>query len=103
MRILACLAIGGGLLAADLSPTEYLDYVKYLASEQMKGRATGSPELEKAAAYIAKDFKSWHLKPLHGDSYFQDFEVTTSAKLGSHNWIDDNQDSTLVLQRNFVP
>ena len=102
MRILACFAIAGGLLGAELSPTEYLDYIKYLSSDQLKGRATGSPELEKAAAYIAKQFKTWHLKPLHGDSYFQDFEVTTSARLGPHNTLR-SEDSDLRLQQDYVP
>src|SRR5216684_2263516 len=102
MRILACFAIAGGLLGAELSPTEYLDYIKYLASDQLKGRATGSPELEKAATYIAKQFKAWHLKPLHGDSYFQDFEVTTSARLGPHNTLR-SEDSDLKLQQDYVP
>ena len=106
MRILACLAITGGLLGAELSPSEYLDYIKYLASEKLKGRATGSPELDKAAAYIAKHFKAMHLKPLHGDSYYQDFEVTTSARLGSHNRmdvVDAKGKESLTLQRDFVP
>src|SRR5437870_2257114 len=61
LPLVAYFAIAGGLLGAELSPTEYLDYIKYLASDQLKGRATGSPELEKAATYIAKQFKAWHL------------------------------------------
>ena len=73
------------MFAAELSPTEYIGYVKYLASPEMRGRATGSPELEKAAAFIRDQFRSFNLKPLNGDSYYQDFEVTTSARLGSHN------------------
>src|SRR5947209_4402840 len=89
MRIVAWLGAGlaviGGLAAADLSPTEYLDYVKYLASPEMKGRATGSPELDQAAAYIAKQFQAMHLQPLAGKSFYQDFDVTTSAMLGTHN------------------
>jgi len=79
------LALTGGLIAAEMSSTEYLGYVKYLASEKMRGRATGSPELEIAAGYIRDQFRSMNLKPLSGDSYYQDFEVTTSARLGQHN------------------
>src|ERR1043166_10292596 len=37
------------LSAAEISPQAYLDHVRYLASPELKGRATGSPELEKAA------------------------------------------------------
>ncbi len=106
MRVLACLAIVGGLFAADLSPVEYLDYVKYLASQEMRGRATGSPELEKAAQYIATRFRALGLEPLGGDSYFQSFDVTTSAALGPHNSlaeINGNGERAFTLQRDFVP
>ena len=48
MRFLIPLAVAGALFAAEFSSNEYLEYVKYLASEQMRGRATGSPELAKA-------------------------------------------------------
>ena len=106
MRVLACLAVAGGLFAADLSPSEYLDYVKYLASDQMKGRASGSPELDEAAAYIAQHFQAMHLRPLNGASYYQDFEVTTSATLGSHNRLvlsREGHQQELTLQQDFVP
>src|ERR1051326_926845 len=102
MRLFACFAIAGGLVAADLSPAEYLDYVKYLASDQMKGRATGSAELNKAADYIAAKFRAMHLQPLKRNSYFQDFEVTTSATLGPHNRMSGGGNN-LTLQQDFVP
>src|ERR1700686_3335461 len=85
MRASLVLTLAGGLFAAELSPTEYLGYVKYLASPEMRGRATGSPELENAAAFIRDQFRSMNLKPLSGVSYYQDFEVTTSALLGPRN------------------
>ncbi len=50
----------------------------------MRGRATGSPELEVAAGWIRDQFRSLNLKPLAGNSYYQPFEVTTSARLGQH-------------------
>src|ERR1700721_4394162 len=51
------------LLAADVNPDQYLAHVRYLASPELKGRATGSPGLEKAAHYIAGQFRSFGLKP----------------------------------------
>jgi hypothetical protein len=54
------------LSAADISPKAYVDHVRYLASPELKGRATGTPELEKAANYIAAQFKSFGLKPIPG-------------------------------------
>src|SRR5580658_26999 len=84
-RTALLMLVAGGLIAADISSTEYLDIIKYLASPEMRGRATGSPELEKAAAYIRDQFRGMSLKPLSGESYFQDFDVTTSARLGKRN------------------
>ena len=45
-----------------------LNHIKYLASPEMRGRATGSPELEKAADYIAHEFREIGLKPVDGKS-----------------------------------
>src|ERR1022692_3884208 len=106
MRVPLLLALAGGLFAAELSPTEYLGYVKYLASPEMCGRATGSPELEKAAAFIRDQFHSMNLKPLNGASYYQDFEVTTSARLGPRNQLkysNGREKQTLKSQQDFVP
>jgi hypothetical protein len=106
MRIPLFLALAGGLFAAELSPTEYLGYVKYLASPEMRGRATGSPELEKAASFIRDQFHSMNLKPLDGASYYQDFEVTTSARLGPRNQLkysNGREKQTLKSQQDFVP
>ena len=107
MRVPVLLALAGGLVAAELSPTEYIGYVKYLASEEMRGRATGSPQLEKAASYIADRFHSLsNLKPLSGDSYYQGFEVTTNARLGVRNrmsYTTGRQKQTLKVQQDFVP
>ena len=106
MRIPVLLVLAGGLVAASLSPTEYIGYVKFLASEDMRGRATGSPELEKAASYIRDRFRSMNLKPLSGDSYYQDFEVTTSARLGADNQISYSsgpERKPLVFRQDFSP
>ena len=42
----------------DLSASRYFEHVKYLASDEMKGRGDGSPELDKAADYIASQFRA---------------------------------------------
>ncbi len=75
------LTLAVSLWAADISSQNYLDDVKFLASPELKGRATGSPELERAAAFIAGKFKSFGLKPADGKDFEQAFPVT----LGAHN------------------
>jgi aminopeptidase YwaD len=69
--------------AADINPQTYLADVQYLASPELKGRATGSPELEKAAEFIAAKFKSFGLKPSE-----QPFPVVVGAHLGPKNSIE---------------
>jgi len=48
-------------------------HLTYLASDEMMGRDTGSPEIKKAAGYIVKNFKDYGVKPVPGkNSYYQE-------------------------------
>ena len=53
--------------------------IEYLASEELKGRGLGTPEIDKAAEYIADKFKEAGLKPI-GDDYYQKFAHTFKGK-----------------------
>jgi len=53
-----------------------LKHVHRLASDKMKGRGTGSRELERAARYIEKHFKKYRLQPLGTEGYRQAFTAT---------------------------
>jgi hypothetical protein len=91
---------------ATIDPNVYLNEIKFLASPGLKGRATGSPELEKAAAFIAARFERFGLKPADGRSFYQAFEVTTNAKLGRANRFhvsDRGRMSILHFPDDFVP
>jgi aminopeptidase YwaD len=89
--------------ASDLSASRYLDHVKYLASDELKGRGDGSPELNKAADYIAAQFRRLGLHPMGGDNtYFQKFELTTGAQIGSQNQLELNG-TQLKINDEFVP
>src|SRR4051812_18487093 len=68
-----------------VDPKLYLEDVKRLASQDFRGRATGSPELERAGDYIIGKLQEFGLKPADGKSYRQAFKVTTSAKPGPNN------------------
>jgi Peptidase family M28/PDZ domain/PA domain len=92
--------------AASIDPGRYLDDVKFLASQDMKGRATGSPELEKAAAFIAAQFREFGLQPIDGKSYFQAFQVTTNARLGRANRFEyeaAGKRVKLAFRDDFIP
>lgn len=94
-KLTAFLLIAAAAFAADVSPQTYLADVKYLASPELKGRATGSPELEKAADYIESQFNSFGLKPTA-----QPFPVVVGAHLGTNNHLDWTiQDTTTPVGR----
>src|SRR5215510_6516239 len=90
-------------VVADLSPTRYLEHVKFLSSDEMKGRGDGSPELDKAADYIASQFRTLGFRPMGDDNtYFQKFQLTTGAKLGPNNDLQLNG-KILKINDEFVP
>ncbi len=104
---LALLALGAARHTTESLDTQhYLAHVKFLASDALRGRATGTPELEKAAAYIAKQFKASGLQPFDGKGYLQAFPVTTNAKLGTNNrfeYTENGKNSTLKFDEEFIP
>src|SRR5580704_5826502 len=111
LRLLRWMALALPLTAlafapAQISPQSYLAEVKYLASPELKGRATGSPELEKAATYIAGLYKSFGLRPVSGSDYEQPFTVTVNAHLGPDNHFngdDSGTKSVLAAKRDYIP
>lgn len=108
VAILALAVFAAAAAGPDFDAARYLEHIKYLASPEMKGRATGSPELEKAAQYIAARFKEDGLATVPGaNGYLQPFQVTTSAKLGRNNKFDvagpNGETQTLVSGKDFTP
>ena len=68
-------------LAGDIK-----SHVKYLASPELAGRASGSEGNRKAALYIADWMKREGIRPLgEGGSYFQNFEFVAAERLGDSN------------------
>lgn len=61
---------------AQVSEKKLKKHIYYLAADNMKGRQTGSQEVEKAASYIERQFKKYGLKPMGQDGFRQHFEAT---------------------------
>ena len=101
----SCLVWGAYGADGKVDATLYWNDVKYLASPELKGRATGSPELEIAARFIADKYREFGIRPADGKDYLQSFPVTTGAQLGPHNRFTFTEDgrSTPVPASDFVP
>jgi hypothetical protein len=69
-----------------VDPRAYLNHIKYLASDELEGRGDGAPGLEKAADYIAADFRASGLEP-GGDNgtFFQTFNLVSGLSIQPGN------------------
>ena len=65
-------------------PARIQQDVKYLASDELEGRLTGSKGATEAAHYIAAEFKRAGVKPL-ARSYLQKFPYVAGVSLGKNN------------------
>lgn len=87
-----------------IAPEQLQKHIEFLASPKMKGRDTGTPELDRAAHYIAGHFKRAGLEPGNGKSYFQKFSVTVGAKLGPKNHLKAaGAAQELAVNKDYAP
>lgn len=78
--------------------------LKTLASDEMKGRKTFSPEIDKAADFIAGEFKSAGLQPWDGKTFKQDFSVSTAKQINLTATLDGQTfDAKNVVAITFQP
>jgi hypothetical protein len=53
---------------------ELKEWINYLASDEMRGRANGSPEMKIAADWLSEKLKAYDVKPiLQGGGYIQEY------------------------------
>lgn len=64
-----------------VDPSLLAEDIRYLSSPELGGRGSGTPALDRAAAYIARRFAQAGVKPLPGHSYLHPFTITTGAVL----------------------
>lgn len=67
------LTLLGAAYGQVVDPEKVKKHIYTLASDKMKGRGTGSKELNKAGKYIERQFKSYKLTPLGTDGFKQPF------------------------------
>ena len=89
----------------EITSGEIIDHIKYLASDELEGRMTGTLSLYKAAEYLENEFKNYGLKPLFNGSYFQEFPFIKKVELGENNSLTINSKEELkpVLKTDYIP
>lgn len=109
--VLTVVALVTGLVLAAATPqieaVAVLDHIKFLASDEMRGRADGSPELERAGDYVAQQFKTAGLTP-GGTSggWFQPFELQAGLIVGERNALrigTPEQSARLAIGSSYYP
>ena len=88
----------------EITASEIKDHINYLASDELEGRMTGTPELYKAAEFLKKEFESYGLKPLFDGSYFQEFPFMEKLELGNNTltFTIDEKEKSAELSKDFI-
>jgi len=82
LALVTVTAAGG---ASDIAPDALMGHIKFLASDDLKGRGNGSEGLERAADYIAQQFMAAGLQPGEPSDWFQPFELIAGLTVGREN------------------
>ena len=99
-------------LAPEFEADRLMTHIRFLASDDMKGRDNGSPELERAADYIAAQFKEAGLQPggdpgpSNGASWFQSFQLQAGLIVGKDNRLSIEHEGrrvSLTLGTSYYP
>jgi hypothetical protein len=71
-----------------INATEVERIEKVLSSDEMGGRAPFTPGIDKAADFIASEFRKSGIQPVNGDSYFQDFSFLRLRMVSAKGLLD---------------
>ncbi|HYF02784.1 MAG TPA: M20/M25/M40 family metallo-hydrolase [Patescibacteria group bacterium] len=79
-------------------------YLTYLASDEMAGRDTPSPELERAAEYIADRFKEFGVEPING-TYMQPYNLqrTYLSEPNMLTFFKNGERVSMEIKDDFIP
>ncbi|CAN5373410.1 hypothetical protein BH23BAC2_BH23BAC2_00590 [soil metagenome] len=82
----------------NISEASVLRSMEYLTSDELRGRETGTPGIEKAAIFIEKEFGNAGLKPFFS-TYRDSFEVRNRTGYNIVGYLEGNDPS---LKNEFV-
>lgn len=89
----------------EITAEEIKQHITFLASDELKGRDSGTEEIKKAAEYIANEFSSYGLAPSFDGSYFQEFPFVKTIELTDKNNLTfsiDGKELNLILKEEYI-
>ncbi len=89
----------------DITSEEIKEHITFLASDELKGRDSGTDEIMEAAEYIADEFAEYGLEPAFDGDYFQTFSFIKTIRLTEKNSMTitaDGEDINLQLSEEYT-
>ncbi len=86
----------------DITAEEIINHIRFLASDDLKGRYPGTPESDDAVKYIIGEFSKNGVLPAGDQDYHQSFDFVTSLELGPNNTFAVNG-QTYEVEKDFIP
>ena len=89
----------------DITAEEIKQHITFLASDELKGRDSGTEEIKEAADYIANEFSSYGIAPAFNNNYFQEFSFIKTIELTNKNNLafkSNGNDLKLNLNEDYI-
>ena len=88
--------------ATEIMSFEILGHIKYLASDNLKGRLTGTPGSKLVIDYISKHWEAQGIEPAGTKGYKQSFSFINNVSLGQRNMLRiHNSRKQYKVQKDF--
>lgn len=88
----------------SVNPEDIRHHIAILADDSLKGRLPGTPEYDKAMAYVANQYKKLGLKPFgdkQGSTYYQALTLRNSLVNGVQSFLILNNRDTLKVGSDY--
>ena len=90
--------------SAEIMSFEILGHIKYLASDNLRGRLPGTPGSKLAINYISKHWDAQGIEPAATKDYKQSFSFINNVSLGQRNMLRiRNSRKQYKVQKDFIP
>jgi aminopeptidase YwaD len=89
----------------EITSAEIKEHISFLASDELKGRDSGTDEILEAAEYIADEFAEYGLKPAFEENYFQEFPFIKTIELTDNNsltFFENENEIEPVLWEDYI-